>query len=522
MRTMPRSERRPFGVRMLSPAVVIGMLAAVPGGSAPAGAANREAPIVDAARAEDAAAVRALIGQQVDVNAPAVDGTTALHWAAYQGDVETARLLLAAGARTGAANRYGVTPLALAAGRGDPRVVGALLDAGADPNATLPEGETALMAAARAGDADALRLLSAHGADVGARESWRGQTALMWAAAEGHAHAARTLIELGARVDARSDAGWSALLFAVRSGQAASADALLDAGADVNDVIRARSAEAAAASAGNAGGPEGASALVVAVANGHFSLARRLVERGADPNAAEQGWTALHQLSYTRRPNSGKGMPPVPLLDRLDTLEFARFLLENGADPNLRQTRRFNNRERNNLNRVGSTPYLLAAKHADVPLMRLLADHGADTRLATDGGASPLMVAAGVGIFNVGESAGTNEEAFDAVRLAWELGDRRVLQADDRGYTALHGAALRGADPIVEFLVDRGADLLAESREGWTPLRIADGVHYTGTVKRADHTAELLRRYMREQGVYRPEHEKDVNSVAVVKPAGGQ
>ena len=141
MRTMPRSERRPFGVRMLSPAVVIGMLAAVPGGSAPAGAANREAPIVDAARAEDAAAVRALIGQQVDVNAPAVDGTTALHWAAYQGDVETARLLLAAGARTGAANRYGVTPLALAAGRGDPRVVGALLDAGADPNATLPEGE---------------------------------------------------------------------------------------------------------------------------------------------------------------------------------------------------------------------------------------------------------------------------------------------------------------------------------------------------------------------------------------------
>ena len=132
------------------------------------------------------------------------------------------------------------------------------------------------------------------------------------------------------------------------------------------------------------------------------------------------------------------------------------------------------------------------------------------------------MVAAGVGIFNVGESAGTNEEAFDAVQLAWELGDRSVLEADDRGYTALHGAALRGANPIVEFLVDRGADLLAESREGWTPLRIADGVHYTGTVKRADHTAELLRRYMREQGVYRAEHEKDVNSVAVVRPAGGQ
>ena len=516
MRTNPESESRPVAIRTLS-LVGAGLLTA-----AAAAAAAPAVPLVDAAKAEDAAAVRALLEEQVDVNAAEVDGTTALHWAAYRGDAETARLLLAAGARTGATNRYGVTPLALAAERGEARIVGALLEAGADPNATLPEGETVLMAAARAGDVDTLRLLLAHGADVAARESWRGQTALMWAAAQNHAPAVHTLIELGARVDERSDAGWSALLFAVRAGQPGAVDALLAAGADVNDTIRPLSAEAEAEPGRGVGGPAGTSALVIAVTNGQFSLAKHLVEQGADPNAADQGWTALHQLSYTRRPNSGKGMPPVRLLDSLDTLELARFLLENGADPNLRQTRRFNNRERNNLNRVGATPYLLAAKHADAPLMQLLADHGADTRLSTEGNASPLMVAAGVGIFNLGESAGTNDEAFDAVQLAWELGDRGVLQADDRGYTALHGAALRGANPIVEFLVDRGADLLAESREGWTPLRIADGVHYTGTVKRADHTAELLRGYMREQGVYRAEHEKDVNSVAVVRPAGGQ
>ena len=215
-------------------------------------------------------------------------------------------------------------------------------------------------------------------------------------------------------------------------------------------------------------------------------------------------------------------MPPVPLIDRLDTLELARFLLEHGADPNIQQTRRFNNRERNNLNRIGATPYLLAAKHADVPLMRLLADHGADTKQATGGNASPLMVAAGVGIFNLGESAGTNEEAFEAVQLAYELGDRNLTQADDKGYTALHGAALRGANPIVEFLVERGAELLAETTEGWTPLRIADGVHYTGTVKRADHTAGLLRQIMQDRGVYTSAHDRDVNSVAVVKPAGSQ
>ena len=490
-------------------------------------AAEADVPLVEAAKAADTARVRALVLEQnVDVNAPEVDGTTALHWAAYKGDLDTAQLLLRAGADAAAMNRYDVTPLVLAAGRGNAPIVEALLNAGADPNTSLPEGETVLMAAARTGNVDVLRLLLAHGANIGARERWRGQTALMWAAAQNHPVAVHALIELGADVSERSNAGWTALLFAVRSGQRAAVSALLEAGADVNDTIQPLTSEAETteteAAQSRRPGPEGTSALVIAVANAHFSLATYLVEEGADPNAAAQGWTALHQLAYTRRPNSGKGMPPVPITDSLDTLDFVRFLLENGAGPNLRQTERFNNRERNNLNRVGATPYLLAAKHADVPLMRLLSDHGADTRLPTAGNASPLMVAAGVGIFNVGESAGTNEEAFEAVKLAYELGDRDVTVADDRGYTALHGAALRGANPIAQFLVERGADLLAESDEGWTPLRIADGVHYTGTVKRADHTAELLRQLMKDRGVYTAGHERDVNSVAVVKPAEPQ
>lgn len=485
------------------------------------GAAGREVPLVEAVKAADTAAVRALLAQPVDVNTPEVDGTTALHWAAYKGDLETAQLLLRAGANADARNRYDVTPLALACGRGDAPIVEALLNAGADANTSLPEGETVLMAAARSGSVDVLRLLLAHGADLSARESWRGQTALMWAAAENHPAAVHTLVERGADVNARSTAGWSSLLFAVRAGNLEAVRALLEAGADVNDTIRPLASETTPEEADadrRRARPEGTSAVVIAVTNAHFSLAKYLVEQGADLNAAEQGWTALLQLAYTRRPNSGKGMPPVERVDSLDTLELAQFLLANGADPNARQTKRFNNRERNNLNRIGATPYLLAAKHADVPLMRLLAANGADTQMPTEENASPLMVAAGVGIFNVGESAGTNEEAFEAVKLAYELGDQNVNMADANGYTALHGAALRGANPIVQFLADKGADLLAKTKEDWTPLRIADGVHYTGTVKRADHTAELLRQLMKERGVYTAEHERDVNSVAVVKP----
>ena len=100
-----------------------------------ASAAGRDVPLVEAAKAEDAAAVRALLDNAVDVDSPALDGTTALHWAAYQGDHETARVLLEAGARADLANRYGVTPLTLATGRGDAGIVASLLHAGADPNA---------------------------------------------------------------------------------------------------------------------------------------------------------------------------------------------------------------------------------------------------------------------------------------------------------------------------------------------------------------------------------------------------
>ena len=475
-----------------------------------------DTPLIEAAKAADSEAVGALVSQQADVNAAAVDGTTALHWAAYKGDLESAQLLIEAGADVAARNRYSVTPLVLACERGHALLVEALLDAGADPNTMLPEGETVLMSAARTGTVDILRLLLAAGADIDARESWRGQTALHWAAGDNHPEAVHTLIELGASVGQRSDRGWSPLLYAARAGNTEAIRALLEAGADIND--RIQPLEGAGEELPRAK-TVGTNALVIAIMNGHFSLARELVERGADPNAAVQGWAALHQVAYTRRPNSGKGLPPVERVDGLDTLELGRFLLENGADPNQRQTERFDNRERNNLNRVGATPYLLAAKHADPPFMRLLAEYGADTQMPTEGGASPLMVAAGVGIFNLGESAGTNDEAFETVKLAWELGDHGINGADDSGYTALHGAALRGADPIVDFLIEHGAELLPETKEGWTPLRVADGVHYTGTVKRADHTAELLREHMRAQRVYDSVlHDKDVNSVAVVIP----
>src|SRR5205807_7870302 len=130
-----------FGMALLLS--TIGLRGAASRSSGPAGVAP--ASLADAAEKMDRAGVRALLRQHVDVNAPQADGMTALHWAAYLDDLETAKLLTKADADLKATNAYGVTPLSLACINGNGPLVELLLDAGADPNTTLRGGESALM-----------------------------------------------------------------------------------------------------------------------------------------------------------------------------------------------------------------------------------------------------------------------------------------------------------------------------------------------------------------------------------------
>ena len=465
---MTRSTAR----RVVGIAAAAVMAAAFPAGADAAAAVDL--PLIDALRAGDAGRARALIADGVDVNGRDGDGTTALHWAALHDDVETGRALIAAGARAEAANRFDATPLALAAENGSAAFIELLLDAGADPDAATPEGETALLTVARTGRADAVRLLLDRGADPNRAEGWRGQTALMWAAAEDNLAAAEALLAGGANVHERSTGGFSPLTFAVRAGYLDMTRLLVEAGASPEETLF-----------------DGTSALVLATRNGHYELGAYLLDAGADPNADDQGWTALHEIKWTRRPNLGFNNPPPLVTGSTSDLEFVRTLAAHGADLDARMTKEPNNRYRNVLNRIGSTPFLLAAKAADVELMRLLVELGADPLLPNEDGTTPLMVAAGVGIWAVGESPGTNEEALAAVRYALALGGG-VTTVDDNGDTALHGAVLRGSEPLVRFLLDRGADLEAANEKGWTPYRIAKGVFYSNTGKRWPEMEKLL------------------------------
>lgn len=469
-------------------------------------------PLVEAAKTGDTRAALALV-READVNAAEADGTTALHWAARNDDLELAARLLAAGADPSARNRYEVTPLYLAAVNGSAGMLSLLLDAGADPNEVGSEGETVLMTAARTGVVDAARVLLERGAEVDARESWHGQTALMWAAAQGHPAMIRLLVEHGADVNARSAheiwerqttaeprAKWlppgsmTPLLFAAREGCVECIPVLAELGADLNATT-----------------PDGISAIVSALINGHYDTAGALIEAGTDVNLVDEtGRSALYAaIDFSTMPASNRPAPYV-LQNERSALDVAAMLLARGADVNVRLAtmppyRAKLDRGNDMMLNAGTTPLLRAAKAGDVPAIRLLLEHGADPTLANRDGIDPLMAAAGLGTAEQDTTGRykTEAQAIESIRLLIDAG-LDVNAADRRGRTAAHGAALQGYNDVLRFLASVGARLDAEDGNGYTPLDTAlgraGGFGFTGQegVVRED-TAAVIRELLAQR-----------------------
>ena len=465
-------------------------------GLATAAAAAESAALADAAEHRDWVGVRTLLQRNAaDVNAPQVDGTTALHWAVYHDDTEAVRLLVRARANANAVNRYGVPPLALASTNGNAAMVALLLEAGADANATMKGEETVLMLAARSGNAEAVKALLAHGARIEARER-RGQTALMWAAAEGHTAVVRALLEAGADLNAKVESGFTPFFLAVRQGHLDAVRAFLTAGIDVNAQLP------------NSNAARSVSPLVLAVQNGHFDLALALVDAGANPNDVRSGFAPLHLIPWVRRPDNSDISDPAPPAGsgRVSSLQFVRDMVKRGANVNLRAPEGAP-RQPNTSSKVetgGATPFLFAADRSDLPLMRVLLELGADPLLANSNKTTPLMAAAGVGTGEPAEEAGEESEALEAVNMLLDLGaDINAVNGD--GETVMHGAAHNIYPMVLNLLAKRGADPKVWSRPnkyGRTPLFIAEGFVNPGGLPRPDApTLEAVTRLMLAAGL---------------------
>jgi ankyrin len=493
-------------------------------------------PLAEAAQRGDFTLVRALLAAgDVDVDAPGRDGTPALHWAVRAGERDAVARLVDAGAAVDAANRYGVRPLELAIAAGDVEIVLQLLEAGADANEADRAGEPPLLLAARSGDAAIVRALLEHGAEVDRRDRDFGQTALMIAAREGHADVARLLLDGGAAVDAQTRpeppprfippsespaglsrgtgiirAGWpegrgkrfpaggskTPLLYAAREGHLAVAELLIERGASVE------------LADGN-----GVAPLTAAIVNAsiirvnrsgksdHIEIAERLLDAGAKANTSDwYGVTPLWAAVDVRNLELGRDGNDRNV--RAEAFALIERLLAAGADPNAR-TRELPHERRFILVVVGSvawvdftgqTPFLRAAAAGDVAVMRLLVAHGADPNIATYAGTTPLMAAAGVN-WAVAETYDEGASALlEAVKLAHSLGND-VNAVNSMGVAAIHGAANRGSNDIIEYLAANGARLDVADREGRTPLAWAAGVFLaTHPPVRKPQTIALLER----------------------------
>jgi ankyrin repeat protein len=514
-------------------------------------AAADEVTLLGAAEAGDHDAALALLREKPDVNARGPDGATALMWAAYNEDLELVKALIAHGADLQARNDFGAYALSEAAITGNAPIIRALLDAGADANAANGEGETPLMEVARAGRVEAAELLVKAGADVNATELWGGQSPLMWASAQSQPEMIKFLLAHGAHADARgvvrnwerkvikeprpkdmNQGGFTPLLYAAREGCLECAKQLVAGGADLN-----------------LPDPHRVTPLVMALMNMHFDLAAYLIEAGADVNKWDlYGRSPLYMAADTSTiPVMGNGaMVVLPSMDKLTALDIGKILLDKGAEPNLQLKRRppYRNvpqdRGGDQILSQGATPLLRAARAGDAPFVKLLLEHGALVDLPSNQGVTPLMAAAGLE-FGLRVTRGrnrTDEGVLATMQLLVDAGadvnarslteprgdtaagqlviDQRLsdFSYDYRGRqvpspraiphrTALHGAAMKGFNPFVQFLVAHGADLYAKDANGRTALDLAKGDYNEPFLRQAAEphaeTVALLEKLMTEK-----------------------
>lgn len=283
----------------------------------------------------------------------------------------------------------------------------------------------------------------------------------------------------------------TALLYAARGGDLNSVKAIVEAGADIER-------------------PEANNIrpLVMAILNERIDVATYLVGKGADVNAPDWYgraplWSAVDMRNLNLAPDAKDNG-----VDRPAALKLIKLLLDKGAKPDARVNRYEPVRAHLNhggslawVDFTGQTAFIRAALSGDVESMKMLLKYGADPNIKTYRGTTALMAAAGVNWVYYHTYDEGEDQLLNAIKLCVELG-QDVNEMNSMRVTALHGAANRGSNKIINYLVGQGAKLDFPDDQGRTALSWAKGVFLaTLPAEEKPETMALIQRLCDERGL---------------------
>jgi len=361
------------------------------------------------------------------VNATSSNGSTPLHYAAYNGHTDVVKLLLENGADPSIKDNTGKTAADIARERGRIEI------------ANMIENIMELFEALKKGDIPKAEKLLVNLRVPNARDK-NGVSLLHWATFIGHAGIVRSLIEKGADVNIKDWNGKTPLHYAARIGDAIIAKLLLENAADINakiersfyvpevfhELIVDKKEDHVILGNWSADDYLGEdlplTALHFAIIGGDVATVKLLIEKGSDVNSKTPG-----------------GITPLHLAAVSGNADVARLLLKRGADVNARDN-------------VGRIP-LHYASNASVA--KMLIEAGADINARDKEGLTPLHYAAH-------KCFGAREPLLDVVKTLLEYG-ADVNAKTTFGVTPLHVAAYYGEVEIVKMLIKRGADINART-----------------------------------------------------------
>ena len=394
--------------------------------------------------------IKTLLNAGADPNIADIDGHTWIHYAIIaDNSKETVQSIVSLGADVNTTNNHSITALMIACMKGNIDAVDVLLHAGADPNIADTDVETLIHYAVQEDcSKEILQATIDHGADVNSTNMY-GETALLIACKKGNIDAIHVLLNAGADPNIANAKDETCIHHAIVEGcSKETLQAIINHGADVNSTNK-----------------NNVTSLMTACENGNIDAIDVLLNAGANPNIADtESVTCIHHavnggcnkeilqaiinLVADINASNMDGETALLIACKKGNIDAIDILLNAGADPNIADS-------------VGVTCIQHVVFEAcSKETLQAIINHGADVNSTNKNNVTSLMTACENG-------------NIDAIDVLLNAGANPNI-ADTEGVTCIHHAVNGGCNKeILQAIISLVADINASNMDGETALLIA-------------------------------------------------